>query len=64
VVTKGPAANSTNTAAIAMKLRANVLCIEGLEPNMSSISDQLIIHDIVTAIDGSPKVTVVISIII
>ena len=28
--------------------------IEGLEPNMSSISDPLIIHDIVTAIDGSP----------
>jgi len=28
--------------------------IQGLEPNLSSISDPLIIHDIVTAIDGSP----------
>jgi serine protease Do len=28
--------------------------IEGLEPNMSSISDPLIIHDIITAINGSP----------
>jgi S1-C subfamily serine protease len=28
--------------------------IEGLEPNMSSVSDPLIIHDIITAIDGGP----------
>jgi S1-C subfamily serine protease len=28
--------------------------IEGLEPNLLSISDPFIIHDIVTAIDGSP----------
>jgi S1-C subfamily serine protease len=28
--------------------------IEGLEPNMSSIGDPYIIHDIVTAINGSP----------
>jgi S1-C subfamily serine protease len=28
--------------------------IEGLEPNMSSIGDPFIIHDIVTAINGSP----------
>jgi len=28
--------------------------IQGLEPNLSSNSDPLIIHDIVTAIDGSP----------
>jgi S1-C subfamily serine protease len=27
--------------------------IEGLEPNLSSVSDPLIIHDIITAIDGS-----------
>jgi S1-C subfamily serine protease len=28
--------------------------IEGLEPNMSSISDPFIVHDIITAINGSP----------
>src|SRR5499427_3027547 len=28
--------------------------IEGLEPNMSSISDPFIFHDIITAINGSP----------
>jgi S1-C subfamily serine protease len=28
--------------------------IEGLEPNMSSISDPFIVHDIITAIDGGP----------
>jgi serine protease Do len=28
--------------------------IEGLEPNLSSISDPFIIHDIITAINGSP----------
>ncbi|MGC2682886.1 MAG: PDZ domain-containing protein, partial [Candidatus Nitrosopolaris sp.] len=28
--------------------------IEGLEPNLSSVSDPLIIHDIIIAIDGSP----------
>jgi S1-C subfamily serine protease len=28
--------------------------IDGLEPNMSSISDPFIIHDIITAINGSP----------
>src|SRR5215831_8568486 len=28
--------------------------IEGLEPNLSSISDPFIVHDIITAIDGSP----------
>src|SRR5215813_3992599 len=28
--------------------------IEGLEPNMSSISDPFIVHDIITAVNGSP----------
>jgi S1-C subfamily serine protease len=28
--------------------------IEGLEPNLSSISDPFIVHDIITAINGSP----------
>ena len=28
--------------------------IEGLEPNMSSISDPFIVHDIITAINGLP----------
>ena len=28
--------------------------IEGLEPNMSSISDPFIVHDIIAAINGSP----------
>jgi len=28
--------------------------MEGLEPNLSSISDPFIVHDIITAIDGSP----------
>jgi S1-C subfamily serine protease len=28
--------------------------IEGIEPNMSSISDPFVVHDIITAINGSP----------
>ncbi|MGC2573841.1 MAG: PDZ domain-containing protein [Candidatus Nitrosopolaris sp.] len=30
------------------------ISIEGLQPNLSSISDPFIVHDIITAINGSP----------